>query len=216
MGRANISKTTAAVLAGDDDLTEWSDEELLAGKRRNKRGTLSGGNPKVVPRAILQELTRRRFLKAEEVVKSSLVSAVELWKQIVEDETVPHPIRLRASELIVDRCWGKATERIDASVELKEPAWLGVLRRAVQVDGVPVGEMPNVRRAMGDPIPADSEPVDDIVDAEIVEDQRESGLSDQCAREAHAVCRECECACHIRPEPDDPILWDDDGVVWED
>jgi uncharacterized protein (UPF0147 family) len=185
VARANISNTTAAVLAGDEDLTEWSDEELLAGKRRNKRGTLSGGNPKVVPRAILQELTRRRFLKAEEVVKSSLVSAVELWKQIVEDETVPHPIRLRASELIVDRCWGKATERIDASVDIREPAWLSVLRRAAVVNGTPAEELPAVRRAMGT-IPATSEPVEDIVDAEIVQ-----------------------------PDDDDPILEGDD-VVWEE
>ncbi len=180
MAKANVTPLASAIISGDEDLTLWTDEDLLRG-RRGKRGR----PPKVVPTAILQELTRRRFLKAEEVVKSSLVSAVELWKQIVEDETLPHPIRLRASELIVDRCWGKATERIDASVDVKEPVWLGIVRRAVQVDGVPAGELPDVRRAMGvsEPIPATSEPVEDgdIVDAELVEPEEE----------------------------DDPILWDD-------
>lgn len=208
MARANVTPLASAIISGDEDLTVWADEDLLRG-RRGRRGR----PPKVVPTAILQELTRRRFLKAEEVVKSSLVSAVELWKQIVEDETAPHPIRLRASELIVDRCWGKATERIDARVDIKEPAWMAIVRRAVSIDGTPIGDRPDVRSAMG-VIPV---PEEDIVDAEVIS---ESSVSDQCQRQNHAGCHlGCECGCHLAPESDDdPILYDDreDDVVWDD
>jgi hypothetical protein len=168
MARANLTPTASAVLAGDEDLSQWSDEELLRGRKRNKRGTMSGRAPKVVPTAILHELTRRRFTKAEEVVRESLVAAVELWKQIVEDDTVPLAYRLKASELIVDRAWGKPKERISAEIDLKEPNWMRVLRQVVKVDGQPVGDHPAVRAAEGlAPLPPESE----IIDAEVIEDE---------------------------------------------
>jgi hypothetical protein len=44
------------------------------------------------------------------------------------------------------------------------------MRKAVQIDGGPADEHPDVRRAMGTVIPI---PDDDIVDAELVEDQVE-------------------------------------------
>lgn len=122
-----------------------------------------------------------------------MVGAVELWKQIVEDETLPYTLRLKASELIVDRCWGRPTERVQMEAEIKEPAWMTVMRRAVHIDGVPAGDHPDVRRAMG-VAPIDTklaDPDDEIIDAEIVEDDS--------------------------PEPeDDPILYEDeDDVAWE-
>jgi len=93
---------------------------------------------------------------------------------------------MKASELIVDRVMGKAAQKVELDLEVKEPLWMQVFRRAVHVDETPVGEMPEVRQAMGDVIPAASRVEDDIVDAELV-----------------------------GPD-DDEILWDDDPVLTDD
>lgn len=64
--RASISlgRTNAAILHGDEDLTLWSEEELIRGPRRDKNGSWSGRPPKVVPKAVHDELVRRPTAKA--------------------------------------------------------------------------------------------------------------------------------------------------------
>mgnify|MGYP000726773654 CR=1 FL=1 len=44
-----------------------------------------------------------------------------LWVRAVADETAPWPVRLRASELIVERAHGKAVSLIDMQVTHNRP-----------------------------------------------------------------------------------------------
>ena len=46
---------------------------------------------------------------------------LELWKRAVGDENAPWPIRIRASELIVERAYGKAASVIDMQVTHNRP-----------------------------------------------------------------------------------------------
>jgi hypothetical protein len=60
-GRAlmTVSRHTADILEGIEDLTAWDNEELLRGQRRDRRGNFTGVPPKVVPQAVHAERVRR-------------------------------------------------------------------------------------------------------------------------------------------------------------
>src|SRR4051794_8597810 len=97
----SVGKTSAAILNGDEDLSLWDDEELRRGYRRDKNGIWSGRKPKVVPRAIHDELVRRTLDEAGEVLRDSLVDAVQLYRQILNDVEAPLNLRLQAADKIV-------------------------------------------------------------------------------------------------------------------
>lgn len=63
-----VGKANSAILAGTEDLSLWSEEELLRGQRRGKNGRWVGPRPKVVPTAIHQELVQRRMLNAHDLL----------------------------------------------------------------------------------------------------------------------------------------------------
>ncbi len=129
-----VSKNTTSILNGEDDLSSWDDEELLRGQRRAKNGNFSGSPPKVVPMQIHHELNRRRMSRAGEVLRESLVGAVELWRSVLLDEKAPLAFRMKASELIVERVMGKAKETVDINIE-GEPPWAKAIRDMYQAHG---------------------------------------------------------------------------------
>lgn len=114
--RITLGKTSTAILAGDEDLSLWDDEELRRGYRRDKNGIWSGRKPKVVPRAIHDELVRRTLDEAGKVLQDSLVDAVQLYRQVVRDPEAPLNLRLQAADKIVERVMGKAPVTIKAHV----------------------------------------------------------------------------------------------------
>lgn len=163
-GRAliQVNSKTADILDGTTDPSTWDDEELLRGQRRCQvgkfKGKFVGSKPHVVPMEIHHELNKRRMSRAGEVLRESLVGAVELWRSVLEDDSAPLGFRMRASELIVERVMGKAKETVDLSVSVEqEPPWAAAIRDMYQAQG-PL--------AVGPPTRLDEE----ILDAEIVED----------------------------------------------
>lgn len=117
----SLGKTNAAILNGDEDVSLWTDEELLRGQRKGKNGRWTGRKPKVVPTAVHHELTRRRMGQAYELMREDLVAAVQVLGSIVKDTEASNRDRLRAAELIMDRVLGKATERVE--VKLAPEPW---------------------------------------------------------------------------------------------
>ncbi len=73
-----VSANTTAILSGEDNLSSWTDEELLRGQRRSKRGLWEGKPPAVVPMAVHKELIRRRVLECEEIIRESCVHATRV------------------------------------------------------------------------------------------------------------------------------------------
>jgi len=110
-----LGKTNLAILNGTEDLTLWSDEELLRGHRKDRNGRWSGRPPKVVPLAVHQELTRRRLDEAYQLLREDLVGAVQLLGQVVRDKEADNKDRIKAAELIINRVMGKPTERVELS-----------------------------------------------------------------------------------------------------
>ncbi len=157
-GGVKVSPTTVAILEGSEDLSVWDDEELLRGQRRAKNGNFSGSRPKVVPLELHHELNRRRMSRAGEVLRESVLDAVELWRSVLLDNDAPLAMRMRASELVVERVMGKAKETVDVKFE-SEPPWAVAIREMYRTQG-PLQVGPG-----------------DVIDAEVVEDDDDSWLT---------------------------------------
>lgn len=108
-----IGKTNRAILSGDEDVTEWSMEELIRGQRKARNGKWVGRPPKVVPKRVYDELVRRRLSEAGELLESNLVEAVKVLVSLATDPKVESSVRLKAATTVIDRVMGKAPERIN-------------------------------------------------------------------------------------------------------
>jgi hypothetical protein len=210
-----VSANTAAVISGTDDLTGWSDEELLKGQRRSKRGTWEGKPPTVVPMAVHRELIRRRVFECEAIIRESCVHAARYLDGIVRGVEEPKVGRQRAAEVMLERFLGKPTERhlVDARVEVAEPPWLDALRKAVRI--------PRAIEASA------TRSDDDIIDAEVIEDDlclcgcgqppRPGSLYFSPKHQEHAERKASQARPPAAaPVEDDPILSDDDELVLDD
>jgi hypothetical protein len=109
----HVGKTNTAILRGDDDLAQWTDEELMRGQRKGRNGRWTGRKPKVVPYAVHEELTRRRLSKAYELLRDNLVTAVEVLIDIATDKDAPPAVQLRAAEIVMERVMPKQPVQIE-------------------------------------------------------------------------------------------------------
>jgi hypothetical protein len=128
--RIQIGERNAAILAGDVDLAAWDDEELMRGQRRNKNGKFSGRPPKIVPKAVHDELVRRKMSKAHDLLRDNIVAATEVLVDVAKDTDVDPSVRLKAAGMILDRVLGKAPENVNIRAQL-EPPWLEALRGGI-------------------------------------------------------------------------------------
>ncbi|MCA1833222.1 MAG: hypothetical protein ABR548_01490 [Actinomycetota bacterium] len=145
----NVSRTTAAILAGKVDLTEWDDDEIFRGQRRSKDGKFHGRPPQVVAQAVHEERHRRFFMAGIELLKTNVVKAVDYLTRVVNDDSAPHSDRIKAATFIVERVYGKAPEHVTLDVGGEAP-WMKAIMDSV-VDLIPSADV------------IDVEPLDDII-----------------------------------------------------
>ena len=119
MPHVNASPTTAMILSGELDVSSWSDEELRRGQRRDRNGKWGGRPPKVIPKAIHDELVRRTYDEAHKILQDSLVAAVTLFATIVRDVKADPVVRLKAASIIVERVMGKEPMKINITTQAK-------------------------------------------------------------------------------------------------
>src|SRR5262245_31642161 len=131
-----VGQRTAATLAGLDNLEDWDDDELQRGQKRSRRGTWEGRPPKVVPKALHDELVRRTLSKAHELLRDNLVGAVELLGTLIEGEDVDDAVKLKAATIIMDRVMGKAPDKVEVTVQKSpfEDSMGKVFRRRQVID----------------------------------------------------------------------------------
>ncbi len=146
-------KAVSAVLTGADDLSEWDEEELIRGQRKNKRGKFHGTAPKIVPKALHDELVKRKLTKAYDLLNESIYDAVAILIDIAKDERTDASVRLKAVKEILDRTIGKQPIRLKIEPNRMAEAFQAML-------------VPDE----GDPRSLPQRSEHDIVDAEVVED----------------------------------------------
>ncbi len=123
-----LGKTNTQILVGTTDLAEWDDEELLRGQRKAADGTFVGRPPKLVPKAIHDELVRRTMSSAAEKLRSNLVDATTALTEIATDAEAADADRLRAISMIMDRVMGKTPDRVEVSAEMP---WLTAITEGI-------------------------------------------------------------------------------------
>jgi len=126
--RIAIGQTNLAILRGELDLSTWSDEELQRGYRRDKNGKWSGRPPVIVPKAIHDEMVRRKMSEAYDLLRDNVVEAVKVLVAVATDCEVDAGVRVKAATVILDRVLGRAPERIHVEVE---PPWSAAIRNAI-------------------------------------------------------------------------------------
>lgn len=109
------------ILTGQEDLSEWDDEELKHGQRKDKNGRFQGRSPVIVPKQLHNELVRRTLGKIEELMRESAYEAAEALVEImrgeyVEDKEDPKAKdRIKAAEIILNRVLGKEPIRLEVA-----------------------------------------------------------------------------------------------------
>lgn len=123
-----LGKTNTQVVIGQDDLSGWDDDELRQGCRKDKYGSFSGQPPRVVPKALYDELIKRTFADAREQFRQDLKDAVEVLGTIVRDTSADNKDRIAASKIIIDRVLGKEAVQVNVDVKAK---WETALESAI-------------------------------------------------------------------------------------
>jgi len=157
--RITLSPTSTRVLRGQEDLSEWDDAELARGRRRAEDGSWRGPPAKVVPRAIHEELNRRKFEEAGRILKRSLKDGAEALRKIIVSDKTTDSDRLKAIELLFDRVLGKAPQHVslDVGTDDQPSPWMKVVAQAV------VGSVEQAKALMAGQ--------SDVVDGEVVDEE---------------------------------------------
>ncbi len=139
--RITVGNTNLAILRGDEDVADWDDEELQRGQRRNKNGKWTGRPPKIIPKAVHDELVRRTFSTANQQILNSLEQAVATVTGLLTDPAAEPAVRLKAATFIIERVMGKTPERISLDVGVKakwqeamEASVVSVAHLAIEAD----------------------------------------------------------------------------------
>lgn len=140
---------------------EWDAEELARGRPRDVNGGWHGSPPAYITRAFHEQIIKRFQVVVREEMNKSTIEALVVMDKILTDDTVdlkgkplvPASTKLEAAKYLLDHVVGKPTQRVQQDISVKLQGLLGT----VMVN--PGGEL-----AQG------SQPLADIVDAEIVED----------------------------------------------
>jgi hypothetical protein len=126
-GLVKISETSQRILNGTEDLSVWSEEELIRGVRRDKNGRFRK-SPKVIPHAVHQELVKRRMSRAYDLLRESTYDAVQVLVEVAKDKKADTALRVKAAELILDRTLGKAPQHL--TLDVNAP-WQKLMAQAI-------------------------------------------------------------------------------------
>lgn len=117
MARVGVGKTNLAIFNGEVDLSIWSEEELVRGQRRSANGKWMGRPPKVVPKAIHDELVKRKMSKAYDLLNDSIYDAVAVLREVALDRSADAAMRIKAATEILNRTMGKPTQEMKIAVK---------------------------------------------------------------------------------------------------
>jgi len=130
-----VGAGTVRILTGDEDLSQWTDSDLIKGWRGGTRGR--GRPPHMIPREVYDELSRRivsrtqhQFMAELEITARKLIRVIDGIKEsrvkdpvtkkmiwVVKPEDIT-PLQMKAMDMLLDRVLGKPKERVDIKMEI--------------------------------------------------------------------------------------------------
>lgn len=108
-----LGKSGSDVLMERDDPRDWDDEELLRGRRRDKNGNFSGADPKVIPKAVYEEMQKRMLIDSRKKMTQMVETGLEKLKDILEGQDTADKDRLKAIQMLFDRTMGRTPEKVE-------------------------------------------------------------------------------------------------------
>jgi len=149
-GTILVGRQTLAVLEGEEDLSSWTDEELIAGRKHNGKNGNGRALPAIVPIRVHQELVSRVTQQARHTFAAELKYAVEKHMKIIKhiDEEDPTPVQLKAIAMLYERILGKPVEHVALYNGGEVPGWkkavtagiVGTMEDGEVIEGEIVGE----------------------------------------------------------------------------
>jgi hypothetical protein len=146
-GMVAVGRKQIDILTGKDDLSDWTDEELMKGSRGR------GVAPTIIPAVVHQELARRIMTRAQHTFVAELTYAIQKHMEIIENKSgeVDPRTELRAIEMLYERVLGRPTESITIKPGGEQEDWMKLMVKAI---------VPSREEAEKD----------DIIEGEVVED----------------------------------------------
>lgn len=105
---------------GDITVDDLDDEEVMAGRTKDRNGKFSGRPPDKLPRAIADALRRRWFETVQQSLNDSTDLAIATLQEVMASRMAAAPARVRAAEIILERNLGKVPDKVQATVEVKK------------------------------------------------------------------------------------------------
>lgn len=149
----HVGRSNSALLAQGDyaDVSDWDDEELERGRRRDKNGNFTGRPPKVVPRAVFVEYVQRKTRRAELAMAESMEELVAVLADIAKDPNEDPELRVKVATWTLEHFIGKAPTNVSVQADVRHQ--IAPWERALESAIVTVGSEH-----------------EDVIDAEVVDD----------------------------------------------
>lgn len=147
-------------IAGEIDVSDLDDEELLRCQLRDDNGNFTGVAPKWVPREVHDRLVRELFNRADQKLKENLLDVVDTMTSMAIDKAVEPKDRIKAAQWVYERVRGKVP---DVTVTVNAEPWKDLLANVTKIQGGSREESRAARASLekDNPIDAEFEEEDD-------------------------------------------------------
>jgi hypothetical protein len=116
-----VVKTRMQMLIdGDISVDDLDDEEVMAGRVKDKNGKFTGRPRDLLPRKISDEMRRRWHALVQEQLNDQTELAILTLQDIMASRMAAAPARVRAAEIILERNLGKVPDKIESQVVVRK------------------------------------------------------------------------------------------------
>jgi len=159
---------------------QLSDEELHRGRLRDHTGGFRGRPPTWVPSEFHQACMRELLSRGASLYRENYLGAIRTMTAIAQDGRVKPADRIKAAQFVIERLEGKVPERLEITTE--QP-WQAII--ADIVADVSDEQLGAARKALA----AANDSEDEIVDAEVIEEDHTPAPSVPRRRRASSTVR---------------------------
>ena len=108
------------LLDGDITVADLDDEEIMAGRCKDKNGRLAGRPPKNIPRQIHDEMRRRFHEEIQQIWREGAGIAQATLLDVMQSRRAAAPARVRAAEVWMERVQGKVPDKVEQEIVVRK------------------------------------------------------------------------------------------------
>lgn len=108
------------LIDGEITVDDLDDDEIMAGRVKNKNGEFSGRPPKMMPREIIDGLRMEFHRRVDRKFEDGLQTALDTLEDVMTSRMAAAPARVRAAEVWIERVRGKVPDNVIASITVSK------------------------------------------------------------------------------------------------